>query len=248
MKTRKITLIIVAIVCVLMTSACTGPSESKEISLNSQKTEDQKRPKLPSEVIETKKPKIPLKASVLDATAQKPSLPKPALPNETEMILAEIDSQIEPENITAEDIRRGWYFGYKKEKKYGTPELWVWIDDGENSRWISPAVMEEEARKEDKKLCASTSGVYAFSCLDTESENCVYVAETSCQCPEKTKWVDGSGCIMTDKEGDYVAITPEEFTRGWYRGLPHQKKLNTPSSWIWADVEGGARWKNPGAL
>ena len=234
------------IVCILLLSACAGSSDTNEVSMN-QEVATHTTPKLPSQP-EIKKPKLPLKASVLDATAQKPSLPKPAIPDETAIILAEIDSQIQPENITAEDIRQGWYYGYRKEKKYGTPETWMWIDDAEDSRWVSPTVMEEESRKEDKRLCTSTSGVYALSCLDTESIDCRYIAETSCQCPESTKWVDGSGCILTNKEGAYVPITAEEVSLGWYRGFPHQKKLNTPSSWIWTDSEGGGRWKNPSAL
>ncbi|MBT3865307.1 hypothetical protein HOF67_04745 [Candidatus Peregrinibacteria bacterium] len=38
--------------------------------------------------------------------------------------------------ITEEDIARGWYTAQEDEKKIDTPDNWIWIEDGENSKWI----------------------------------------------------------------------------------------------------------------
>ncbi len=38
--------------------------------------------------------------------------------------------------ISEEDTARGWYKASFEEKKENTPDNWIWIEDGENSRWV----------------------------------------------------------------------------------------------------------------
>ncbi|MBU0727729.1 hypothetical protein KKA95_03520 [Patescibacteria group bacterium] len=196
--------------------------------------------------IENKKPRIPqyeFKASILDHDYSKYDI------EDMEKLLEEIDKDLTRPNITEEDIRRGWYLGDYGDRKYGTPDSWIWEDADNESRWVSPNALEEVDYFEVKQLCSSTAGTYVISCIDTEIVECEYVPETECKCVDGTKWVNKQGCILLGEESEeesFISISQDELKRGWYQGLPSEKKLNTPSSWIW--IEGGqdSRWQNPG--
>jgi len=186
-----------------------------------------------------KKPRIPnVKASILDADTTNLEV------DEMEQLLEEIDKELNAPNITEEDIRRGWYYGSQEDKKYGTPSSWIWVASSDEPRWASPNILEESDYLEAKNLCEQTAGVYSISCLDTEMLDCEYVAKSECRCSYDTEWQDEQGCILVDEEDEFISISQDELRRGWYIGLPSEKKLNTPSSWIW--VEGGqnSRWQN----
>ncbi|MBU0578072.1 hypothetical protein KJ742_00740 [Patescibacteria group bacterium] len=194
------------------------------------------------QVTAEKKPRIPssdeLKASVLNYDLANKDI------EEMEKLLEEIDKDLNRPNITEEDIRRGWYTGSEEDKKYGTPSSWIWVDDGSDSHWISPNILEDADKTEDEVLCTSTAGMYILSCVDSESVDCQYVPQSECQCIKGSVWYENQGCILVDEEGEFVVIFDSELRRGWYEGLPNEKKLNTPSNWIW--VEGGqhSRWQN----
>jgi hypothetical protein len=191
----------------------------------------------------SKKPRIPntgdLKASVLDVDAKDPEV------DDMEELLEKIDEELNRPNITKEDIERGWYYGSRHDMKYGTPGSWIWVGDSGESRWTSPNALEETDYFDARDLCTQTAGRYVISCLDTDIAGCEYVAKSWCYCSDGTKWYNEQGCILTDEEGEFVAISSDELRKGWYKGLPNQKKLNTPSSWIW--IEGGqdSKWQNP---
>ena len=192
-----------------------------------------------------KKPRIPspeLKASVLDY--DRTDIEKLEI-EEMERLLDEIEKDLTRPNITEEDIRRGWYYGSFDDKKYGTPDSWIWSDEGDKSRWISPNALEEDELSEDEELCNQTAGQYLISCIDTESADCDYVPKTECRCIDNSKWKEGQGCIMVDEEGGFVSVSGEELKQGWYKGLPNEKKLNTPTAWIWVEAGQNSRWQNP---
>jgi len=47
--------------------------------------------------------------------------------------------------IEDEELARGWYYGDISEKKSGTPDEWLWMEDEEkpeSSKWIQPPVEE----------------------------------------------------------------------------------------------------------
>lgn len=158
-------------------------------------------------------------------------------------ILADISAEMHQPNILKSDVLRGWYLGGKSDKKYGTPDTWVFVEDGENSKWMSPNMLEEEALIDDRQLCKETAGTYYASCLESSDSDCEYVGESHCQCLTGTKWQDGQGCIMVTKRGSFVSINNEELEKGWYFGLPNEKKLNTPSNWIWVEQGRDSVWQ-----
>jgi hypothetical protein len=187
-----------------------------------------------------KKPRIPeLKASVLSADTGGLEV------EDMQKLLDDIDKELSSPNITEEDIRRGWYNASEENKKYGTPSSWIWVADGDESRWISPNMLEQADVSELKDLCVKTAGTYTVSCLDTEITGCEYAAKSQCHCIENSKWNEQEGCILTDEEGEFISISQDELMRGWYNGLPNEKKLNTPVSWIWVDAGEDSRWQNP---
>lgn len=198
-----------------------------------------KKPRIPT----TKTPQIPslnMKASILDSKYDT----KGKTLDEMKDLLENIDDEINRPNITEEDIRRGWYIGGKADKKYGTSDGWIWESAGSDSRWMSPNMIEEIDQDKIESLCKKTAGTYLISCIDTEEEDCQYIPETKCDCIEGSKWKEDQGCIiMADEE--FVEINKEELSRGWYYGLPNEKKLNTPSNWIWQEAGQKSRWQNP---
>jgi len=187
-----------------------------------------------------KLPQIPksLKASVLEANDDNSY-------ESLDELMKEIDTDLNRPNITEEDIRRGYYLGNKDQKKYGTPSTWFFADDDGEAKWMSPNLIEEHDYLADKKLCEATAGKFVISCIDREIENCEYAPKTECKCIEGTKWSEGQGCIALDEEGNFVVIYKEDLLRGWYQGLPNQKRLDTPESWIWLEAGAQSRWQNP---
>ncbi len=93
------------------------------------------------------------------------------------------------------DIERGWYFGNENEKKYGTPNNWLFQEDGENSKWVSSNFTEELKIEEKKHLCLETGGQFLYSCLETTSQECEYTSESTCYCPQEMQWDQQEGCI-----------------------------------------------------
>jgi hypothetical protein len=190
-----------------------------------------------------KKPKIPantnVEASVLDAKEDGSDTER------MQKLLDEIEKELDRPNISQEDIRRGWYYASEEDKKFGTPSSWIWLDDAKNSRWISPNAIEEKDYFELSDLCVQTAGSYVISCLDAEIASCEYIAKSECRCVEGSKWNEEQGCILTDEKGEYVSISQDELRKGWYTGLPNEKKLGTPLNWIWIDAGQESKWQNP---
>ncbi len=158
-------------------------------------------------------------------------------------ILADISAQMHQPNVLKTDILRGWYLGAKSDRKYGTPDTWVFVDEGGNSKWMSPNALEEGDLIDGRQLCKETAGSYFASCLQTSDSDCEYVGESYCQCLLGSKWKDGQGCILVTQRGGYVAINNAELGKGWYFGLPSEKKLNTPSDWSWVEKGRESVWQ-----
>jgi len=159
--------------------------------------------------------------------------------DEVEDQLSELRIKLSKPNILKDDIVRGWYLALETEKKYGTPDNWIFIENGYDSKWISPNALDEKELVDNNLLCKGTAGNFVSSCLDSYDSKCEYVSESYCECSYGTKWKVDQGCIYSTEKGTYVAINAEDLEKGWYYGLPNEKKLNTPSSWIW--LENGKR-------
>lgn len=97
-------------------------------------------------------------------------------------------------NIVMSDIERGWYLGKENEKKFGTPNNWIHIEKGEQSKWVSSNYIEELEIEEEKALCLETGGQFLYSCLETTKSECEYTSKSTCYCPEETSWEKESGC------------------------------------------------------
>jgi hypothetical protein len=164
---------------------------------------------------------------------------------EVDQILANIAAEMSQPNVLKDDILRGWYLGGKSDKKYGTPDTWIFVEDGENSKWMSPNILEEEELIDDRQLCKVTAGTYLASCLQTSDSECEYVEESHCECISGSKWKEGQGCILMTERGTYVSINNSELEKGWYFGLPNEKKLNTPFDWIWVEKGRESVWQKP---
>lgn len=157
-------------------------------------------------------------------------------------ILADISEQMHQPNILKDDILRGWYQASEAEKKYGTPDTWIFVEDGSNSRWMSPNLIDEGDLIDERQLCRQTAGSYTASCLESSDEDCEFVNESHCQCISGTAWKDAQGCIMVTEKGGFVSINNTEMAQGWYYGLPNQKKLNTPNTWTWTENSKQSMW------
>lgn len=162
-----------------------------------------------------------------------------------DLLLADINSELQQPNILREDILRGWYLGGKTDKKYGTPETWVFEEAGKDSRWISPNAIEEVEIKMSGELCRQTAGSFKASCLDTADDQCEYIGVSSCECSKGTKWHEEQGCILENERGSFIAINSVELAQGYYTALPNEKKLNTPSDWIWTEDGPQSSWHAP---
>lgn len=224
---------IIVFISLLLMSSCvsSGSSPEKERALSSEAILQAER----------QKPRIPksqdLKASVLKSDSEE----------DTKKLLEAIEAKIQEPTILYQDLERGWYYGGVDEKKLGTPSTWGWVEDGPRSRWVSPNALEETEQKETEALCKKTAGTYRTSCLETASEGCEYIPESRCECIEGSRWHKTQGCLLSQDEA-WVEITPEELQKGWYQGLPNQKKLNTPPQWRWVDRGLDSRWQNPNPI
>lgn len=192
----------------------------------------------------SKLPKLPVnpgpsvQADLLGATTQRET-PSDAESNSdyknADRLLANISRQLSEPNILREDIIRGWYLGGKDDRKFGTPSDWIFKEDGANSKWISPNVLDDSELTDDRQLCRETAGTYVASCLQTSDSDCEYVEKSTCRCLPGSNWAEGQGCILVNDQGSYVSVNNAELSQGWYLGLPNEKKLNTPSDWVWIE-------------
>jgi hypothetical protein len=160
----------------------------------------------------------------------------------SDKLLADISRQLSQPNILKDDILRGWYLGGKNDRKFGTPDTWIFFEDGENSKWISPNSIEEEDLIDGRELCRKTAGTYFASCLQTSDPDCEYVEQSYCQCLAGSAWNEKQGCILTTERGSFLSINSAELEQGWYLGLPNEKKLNTPSDWVWVEKGKESVW------
>ncbi len=159
-------------------------------------------------------------------------------------ILEGISEEIESENILKSDILRGWYrTRSESDKKYGTPDSWIFIKEASGGKWMSPNAFDEDEILNEKDLCKKTAGIYHNSCLESSDSDCEYVSENYCQCTRTSKWKEGQGCILMSERGTYVAINSLELKQGWYYGLLNEKKLNTPTDWVWSENAKRSIWK-----
>jgi hypothetical protein len=221
---------------VLLLTACGGGNTASVIDGSG----DSARPKIPQ-----KKPSVPvtnnLQANALGVT----EVPQPPPEPDMKQLIERININISQPNISVQDIERGWYLGGETDKRDGTPSTWTWVDKGKDSAWVSPSFLDETDDVSLEKLCRSTAGAYAFSCIEREFPGCEHIAKSLCRCPDQTQWTDKQGCILLGKDGSPVAVTPSDLKRGWYYGLPNEKRLDTPVNWVW--MEGGqkSRWLTP---
>lgn len=187
----------------------------------------------------------PMIQKKLPKLADKPDIEKQTISTTLDMdkVLENIDNEIEFNKISDLELKRGWYFAKESDKKSSTPDFWIWIDDGINSRWTSPNIDIDFNDINNKNMCQSTAGVYVYSCIDNVNPNCEYIYKNICRCPDDTKWVDGQGCILLDEKMDFVKITSENLKNGWYYGKKNQKLLNTPSSWICVENSSQSKWR-----
>lgn len=220
----------------LKPKAPSGPILLGQPAVQVQKT----KPKIPQKV----RPQLPKpKAQVLPVL----EMPAPAVNEEVEndQWLVAIEESVETPTISEEDILRGFYYARESEKKQGTPTVWVFIEDGENSRWSSPNVLTSSDEIEKQVLCEDTGGTYIPSCLNSESETCAYIPKSECRCAEGSAWNFKNGCLKMDEAGEPIRITAEELGQGFYEGKRSEKKLGTPENWIWSEEGHAYQWQDP---
>jgi hypothetical protein len=199
----------------------------------------------PKPRIPERKPAIPSQKG-LEANILGPSRFSDATdPASIRALIQRIDNNISPPDIAVQDIERGWYYGQKVDKKSGTPNSWIWVDKGKNSVWVSPSSLDETDDMDLDALCQETAGAYIFSCVEREFSGCEHVAKSVCRCPEDTQWIDKQGCILLGKNRKPVAISQDDLRRGWYLGLPDEKRLDTPANWTWNEAGKQSRWQSP---
>lgn len=195
-------------------------------------------------IADNKKPRIPdgrtLQANVLSTTNYQNK-------EEVDMdrLVGTINQNIKQPSITTEDIERGLYYAKKEERKVGTPDSWVWVDEGIKSHWISPNTAEDASFVKLDELCHETGGNYVASCVEHEVGDCEYIPESECRCTGSSKWTSEQGCIRINEDEEFVKIESDDFKNGWYSGLSNEKKLNTPFSWVWIHSGKESRWQNP---
>ncbi len=221
------------IVALLLLTACSNNNVGTMSGGSSKPRIPDKNPSIPSKT---------LQASILETARYN----KDKEEVDMDQLLETINQNLRQPVITKEEVGQGWYYGKKEDEKLGTPVSWVWLDEGSKSRWVSPHSIEEADALVLDDLCTKTGGTYIVSCLEREVEDCQYVTESVCRCFAATSWIESQGCVLMDGENKFIQITPDELRQGWYKGLPSQKKLNTPLSWVWMDNGNkNARWQNP---
>lgn len=149
-------------------------------------------------------------------------------------------------NITDMELKQGWYYGNEEEKKYATPESWVWQrGQGDRpSRFIHPDFIEREGVISEELLCQKTAGTYLKSCNQLEvALDCEYIPKSSCQCPAATSWESSEGCLKVDGAQNFILVDPKELEQGYYSGLSSERKKGTPPSWIWNAKQ--RLWQSP---
>lgn len=163
-------------------------------------------------------------------------------------IFTDLKKKMDQPNILKEDIVRGWYLGKKEERKFGTPDTWVFKEDGLNSKWMSSDALGEGDLIDNQELCSQTAGNYVLSCLESSDTDCQYIKESHCECASGSSWKEEQGCILTTEKGSLVSINNAELEQGWYLGLPNEKKLNTPADWHWVERGKESVWQASGDL
>lgn len=165
-----------------------------------------------------------------------------------ETFMADLSQDLDQPNILKQDILRGWYLGNENEKKYGTPNTWIFQENGAQSRWISPNALDEAKVILENELCRDTAGQFKASCLDTAEDQCEYVGASYCECPQDTQWHGQQGCLLINEDGSFVALNAQELEQGYYWGLPNEKKFNTPENWLWTENGPQSAWHLPGIV
>jgi hypothetical protein len=202
------------------------------------------KPRIPTAKTKPKLPQVNLQANVLGSTRVQDNNEEK---KEIDMggLVERIDRNLASKNITVEDIERGWYYGSDDNRKWGTPQSWIWVNDGAKSHWISLDALQKVRDIETDELCRGTGGYYVISCVERELPHCEHIPESKCRCSVNAEWVDDQGCILTDRSGEFISINSDELKQGWYFGLSNEKKLDTPSNWIWSESGKQSRWRQP---
>jgi hypothetical protein len=224
--------LLLILISALLLVACGGSSTVGQLD---------SKPKIPQ-----KRPTVPqhqLAANVLGASEAESAQPM----YDMGRVIDKINTNILPPNIAAEDIERGWYFADRNGRKIGTPDTWVFIERGGESVWSSPTSIEDNRSVDSEMLCKETAGMFIYSCAEHEGRGCENIPKNICRCSDQSAWVERQGCILTDEKGQFISINPTDSFRGWYLGLPNEKKLDTPSGWIWQDLGRKSRWQSPPA-
>ena len=144
----------------------------------------------------------------------------------------QIPEDINHPNITAEEIKRGWYSASKEGRKYGTPASWVFISDSSGPKWANSEGQQEAQASTHENLCEQTGGQHDGG------------TDSDCTCSESTAWQEGQGCILKGTRGSLITISQEEIDKGFYEGSIREKKLNTPTNWHWLSGEKSG-WQKP---
>lgn len=176
--------------------------------------------------------------------AESPKIPfqvKEIPPNVDELI-AQIDQQIDEDSISKQDIERGWYPAVGNAKKLGTPKSWKRVTYLNQDYWVSLRSENLLYKTVEASICEASGGQYQFSCIETELAECEYIPESNCLCSDETKWSKEQGCLLIDETGDWISITLDELSKGWYLGKKNEKKKGTPQHWRWIDWGDDARW------
>ncbi len=159
--------------------------------------------------------------------------------------LSQINRELARPNIAREELLRGWYYGLESEKKYGTPDSWIWQEEGKTGKWLTSDLLKERDFLAERLLCQQTAGLYFLSCLESESDQCEHVPQSSCRCTEGSGWAQEEGCLLLDEQGEFVPASAQELAQGWYYGLNSQKKKGTPPSWVWKEQGVHSVWRSP---
>lgn len=228
---------------ILLLTACTGSQDQ----LSDASPLTKKSPRIPKVASSPKLPQVNLQANVLGVGRTNEAKDE-KVEVDMEGLIDRIDQRLEKDNITDADLERGWYYSSESDRKWGTPQSWVWIDEGATSHWISSEAIERAKDTKNDKLCRETGGYYVISCIERDLPHCEAISQSECRCPEDTKWAEAQGCILVDRDNNYVRITDEELNQGWYFGGISQKKIGTPPQWVWFEKGFRSRWQSQGAL
>ncbi len=203
------------------------------------------KPRIPIAKTKPKLPQLNLKADLLGSAHIKDEGKKTKEEVDIGGLVDRIDRNLASKNVTLEDIDRGWYYGSEEERKWGTPQSWIWVNEGVKSHWISTDAIQSTRDMKNDEFCRGTGGYYVISCIERELPHCEYIPKSKCRCSSGTDYVDEQGCILIDGGHEFISINSDELKQGWYFGQSAEKKLNTPSSWIWVDGGKKSRWRQP---